>query len=145
MADAPKVDPNTLPPDEYATERRRIVEPNYEVQAEQPVEAAPPELEGSPTDPNPPEPGDTAPVIDSLSPMSAVVGAADSTLTVTGEGFIDGSVVTIGGVDAATTFVSATEVTAPLASSTATAGIVPVTVKNGTAASGPIDFEFTAA
>jgi len=77
------------------------------------------------TAPNP------APAVTSLSPTSAVASSAAFNLTVNGTGFISGSVVRWNGGDRATTFVSATQLTASItAADIATAGTVPVTVFN---------------
>ena len=71
------------------------------------------------------------PTIASLNPASALVGSAALTLTVTGTNFISGSVVRLGGADRATTFVSATQVTAQIpATDLATAGTASITVFN---------------
>ncbi len=80
------------------------------------------------------------PSIVSLSPTSATAGGAAFPLTVNGTGFIASSVVvwTSGGssTDLATTFVSATQLTAQVpASLIATAGTATVTVRNGGAGS----------
>ena len=77
-----------------------------------------------------------APQITSLSPDQAVAGGAGFTLTVNGNGFIDGtgsdrSVVHWNGSPRATTFVSSTQLTATIpASDIATAGTANVTVVN---------------
>ncbi|WP_125932634.1 beta strand repeat-containing protein, partial [Hymenobacter glacialis] len=72
-----------------------------------------------------------APVISSLSPSSATAGDPAFTLTVNGTGFIAGSAVAFNGTARATTFVSATQVTASIpASDIATAGTYNVTVTN---------------
>ncbi|WP_051719184.1 DUF4394 domain-containing protein [Hymenobacter sp. IS2118] len=72
-----------------------------------------------------------APTISSLSPSSATAGDPAFTLTVTGTGFIAGSVVSFGGTARATTFVSATQVTASIpALAIAMAGTYNVTVTN---------------
>lgn len=65
----------------------------------------------------------------SLSPSSARAGAAGFTLTVTGSNFVTGSVVRWRGANRATTFVSATQLTATIsASDIAAAGAANVTV-----------------
>lgn len=71
-----------------------------------------------------------APVNSSISPNSAVHGAADATCTITGTGFQPGSVALWGGVAKTTTFISKTSIsfTAPIL--TASAGTVSVTVRN---------------
>jgi hypothetical protein len=72
------------------------------------------------------------PTVTSLMPPSAIAGDASFTLTVDGDQFDSQSVVQWNGAGLATTFVSATEVTATVpASDIATAAIVQVTVFNG--------------
>ncbi|MDX2030930.1 MAG: hypothetical protein SF339_09695 [Blastocatellia bacterium] len=69
------------------------------------------------------------PTIASLNPASVTVGSAAISLTVTGTNFINGSVVRLGGADRATTFVSATQLTAAIpASDLAQAGTAAITV-----------------
>ncbi|MGH7186318.1 MAG: IPT/TIG domain-containing protein, partial [Pseudomonadota bacterium] len=71
------------------------------------------------------------PAISSLSPSSAVAGAAGFTLTVNGASFINGSVVRWNGADRATTFVSATQLRAAIpAADIASTGAAAVTVFN---------------
>jgi hypothetical protein len=71
------------------------------------------------------------PAITTLSPAAATVGGAAFTLTVNGTGFVNGAVVNFGGAARATTFVSATQVTAAiLAADIAVTGTIPVTVTN---------------
>ncbi|WP_216690203.1 IPT/TIG domain-containing protein [Hymenobacter siberiensis] len=71
------------------------------------------------------------PVISSLTPATAVAGAAAFTLTLNGTGFYSGSVVSFNGTALATTFVSATQLTASVpAAAIATAGTCGVTVIN---------------
>ncbi|MCK6545423.1 IPT/TIG domain-containing protein [Myxococcota bacterium] len=71
------------------------------------------------------------PVITALSPASVVVGAAATTVTVTGSGFVTGSVIRFAGADLATTYVSSTSLTATIpATSLATLGEYAVTVFN---------------
>ena len=70
-----------------------------------------------------------APVIQSLSPANSYVGAPGLTLTVNGSGFVASSVIRWNGVDRPTTFVSATQLQAVIASADlAAAGSVSVTV-----------------
>jgi hypothetical protein len=87
---------------------------------------------------------DPKPSLASLSPNHATHGGAAFTLTVTGSNFINGSVVQWNGSARATTFVSATKVTAKiLASDIATAGTASVTVSNappGGGVSNPLTF-----
>ncbi|MCC7366140.1 MAG: PASTA domain-containing protein [Dehalococcoidia bacterium] len=72
-----------------------------------------------------------APTVASLDPASKAVGASSFTLTVTGTGFVDGSVVRWNGSDRVTTYVSSTQVTAAIvAADLNAAGTVAVTVHN---------------
>jgi hypothetical protein len=69
------------------------------------------------------------PVITSLSPNTAIAGGAGFTITVTGKNFVSTSVVKWAGSARATTFVSATELTATiLATDVAKGGTFAVTV-----------------
>jgi uncharacterized repeat protein (TIGR01451 family) len=71
------------------------------------------------------------PTITSLVPPSAIVGSGAFTLTVNGTNFINSSVVNFGGTNRATTFVSATQLTAAiLAGDIGTVGSPAVTVIN---------------
>ena len=71
------------------------------------------------------------PTITSLSPPSATVGTAGLTLTVNGTGFVNGTTVQYNGSDRATTYVSATQLTAVLTTADlATVGAYNVTVTN---------------
>jgi len=81
----------------------------------------------------------------SIAPTSAVVGSAPLTLTATGSGFTAASIIQFGGSDLATSFVSATSVTAQVDPTSAVAGTVPVLVKDAFSTSGTQNFEFTAA
>ncbi len=75
--------------------------------------------------------GNPVPAITSVSPATATAGGDVFTLTVTGSGFTNGSVVRWNGADRPTTFVSATQLTAQIpAADIATAGTVNVTVLN---------------
>lgn len=72
-----------------------------------------------------------APTLTSLAPSSAVAGSAGFTLMVTGNNFVSTSVVYWAGSPRATTFVSATEITAAInAADVAQAGTFKVTVTN---------------
>ena len=67
----------------------------------------------------------------SLQPATATAGGAAFTLTVNGTGFVSGSVVNFNGSPRATTYVSATQLTAAiLASDIANSGTAPITVTN---------------
>jgi YD repeat-containing protein len=71
------------------------------------------------------------PAVSSITPASVVAGNAGFSLTVNGTGFVSGGVVRLAGVDLATTFLSATQVTASVpASAVATGGSLSVTVVN---------------
>jgi len=93
----------------------------------------------------PPEPAEP-PVITALTPASAIIGAADAVVTVTGTGFTATSIVNFDGVDADTDYASATEISflAPL-SSISTAGGVDVIVHNTGIDSTPFVFTMDAA
>jgi hypothetical protein len=83
------------------------------------------------------------PAITSLSPTSALAGGTAFTLTVNGSNFNSSSVVNFNGTAAATTFVSASQITAAITGAEiATAGSFNVTVTNpapggGTSANSP--------
>jgi len=92
-------------------------------------------------------PGTPEPIVPSISllnPATAVAGDPDSTLMVTGNGFTAASVIVFGGVDQATTFGTGTSLTCALASSTASAGDVPVEVRDSAGTSNSVNFSFTA-
>ena len=84
------------------------------------------------------------PTLTSLSPASAVAGAAAQTLTLTGTNFLASSTVTYNGVGHAATFVSSTQLTISLsATDQATAGSYAVVVTNpapGGGASSALNF-----
>ena len=72
--------------------------------------------------------------LSNISPTSALAGAADVALTVTGSGFLNGAVVNFGATALSTTFVSSTQLTATVpVALTATPGAVNVTVSNPSA------------
>ena len=72
-----------------------------------------------------------APTITSISPTSASVGGAAVTLTVNGTNFASGSVVRLNNTNLTTTFVSSTQLTAVIPSSSlAAAGARTITVVN---------------
>jgi uncharacterized repeat protein (TIGR01451 family) len=78
------------------------------------------------------------PALTSLSPSNATAGSGQFTLTVNGSNFVSGAVVDFNGTPEATTFVSASQVTATIpASAIATAGNVPVIVTNPSPGGGP--------
>jgi len=74
------------------------------------------------------------PTLASISPTTAVHGAANITITCTGTLFVSGATkVTFDGIDQPTTFVSATSVTAPYPlASVPAAKVVSVNVRNNT-------------
>ncbi len=77
------------------------------------------------------------PTLTNISPTSAAVNAPDFTLTVTGTNFVASSVVRWNGGNRATTFVSATKLTAAIArNDLSAAGTVNVTVFNPTPGGG---------
>jgi hypothetical protein len=84
------------------------------------------------------------PTLTSLSPASAVVGAASQTLTLTGTNFLTSSTVTYNAVGHTATYVSATELTITLSTGDqATAGAFAVVVTNpapGGGASNALNF-----
>ena len=86
--------------------------------------------------------GYPVPTLASLSPTSAGAGGSAFTLTVNGSNFVDGSVVNWNTNSLATTYVSATQLTASVpATLIASAGIATVTVVNpGAVASGGVGF-----
>lgn len=76
-------------------------------------------------------PTTVAPSISSLSPGTAAPGGAAFTLTVNGTDFKNGAVVKFGNSEKITTFLSATQLSAPItASEIATTASVPVIVTN---------------
>jgi len=78
--------------------------------------------------------GAPAPVINGLSPASAVMGAAQFTLTVNGSNFQSGATVRWNGVDLATVYVSSTQLTATVPAANVLApGTAIVTVRNADA------------
>jgi len=80
-----------------------------------------------------------APAVSSISPVSVAAGSGALTLTVNGSGFVSSTVVQVGGVAEATTYVSSAEVTAVVpAAQIASGGTLQVAVSNsGTTATGP--------
>ena len=77
------------------------------------------------------KPRNPVPVLTSVSPASATVGGAATTLTATGSGFVAGSAVHWNGTARSTTFVSGTRLTVAIpAGDLAAAGTAQVTVVN---------------
>ena len=95
---------------------------------------------------NPVNPGPTE---TSISPTSATAGGAGFSLTVNGTGFVSTSMVKFNGAAKATTFISATQLTAGItAADIATAGTASVTVTNpapGGGISGALPFTINGA
>ena len=82
------------------------------------------------------------PDIEALEPDEIALGAAATTLSVSGTGFTDKSVISMDGEDVPTTFVSAEELTTPLdPAQWSAAGVVQVVVKNGGYKSEEVEFE----
>ena len=70
-----------------------------------------------------------APTLSGIAPTSVTAGAADTTITLTGSGFVAASVARAGATSLATTFVSPTQLTAVIPSSLLTAaGTLSITV-----------------
>jgi redox-regulated HSP33 family molecular chaperone len=77
------------------------------------------------------------PTLTSLSPSGVTAGGAGFTLTVNGTGFVSGAAVNFNGTARTTTYLSATQLTIPLAASdVASAGTPAVTVTNPTPGGG---------
>jgi hypothetical protein len=75
--------------------------------------------------------GNAVPTITSVSPVNATVGGATFTLTVNGTGYVSGAVINWNGSALATSFVSATQLTAQVpASDISSSGSAMVTVTN---------------
>ena len=77
------------------------------------------------------------PAITSIAPTNVTAGSASLTLTVNGTGFLTTSIVQVGKVSEATTYVNGTELTAIIPGSQLTTGEqLTVTVMNGSVSSG---------
>src|SRR5271169_5799005 len=77
------------------------------------------------------QPSPSTPTITAISPKSAVAGGAAFTLTINGTNFVAASMANFGGSAPATTFVSATQLTAAIpAGSIGSTGTMAVTVTN---------------
>lgn len=73
----------------------------------------------------------TTPTLASVSPNTAVHGAANTTITVTGTNFVSGAVIMCSGTALTTTFGSSTSLSGPiLAAQLASAGTLAITVQN---------------
>ena len=93
---------------------------------------------------NNPQP--VSPTLGSISPNTAVIGGEDVTMVCNGTDFTSASVITFNGGDEPTTFISENQVSTIVKPSTAgTPGAYPVTVKNSTLESDPVEFTFTEA
>ena len=80
---------------------------------------------------NPPPASNPAPAITAITPSSTIAGSADTPVTITGSGFISSSRVQWNGTPIATTYSSATNLSATIpASNLATATIAMLTVVN---------------
>ena len=89
-------------------------------------------------------PQPVSPTLTSISPDTAVLGDPDVTMVCTGTDFSPQSVITFAGQDEPIEFISDTEISTVVKPSLGWgAGAQPVTVKNGTLESDPIDFTFT--
>jgi uncharacterized protein (TIGR03437 family) len=75
--------------------------------------------------------GPPKPAITSISPTSAIIGSSSQPLTITGSGFVSGSVVNCNTTNLTTTFVSATSLTATIPANLLTSvGAATITVTN---------------
>ncbi len=84
--------------------------------------------------------GNPVPVLSSVVPTEIIVGIPFN-LTLTGSGFMNGSVVNLGAQQLQTTFISPTQLTASGTATAAQIGTVPITITNpnpGSATSAPI-------
>ena len=105
-----------------------------------------------PTYPGPTTPGESnaravrggiPPPLTTLTPPTVAAGAANFTLHCLGAGFGADAIITMNGVDKATTVVSDTEVTTPVNMAGVVAGPIPVAVRNGRDISAPLTFTVT--
>jgi hypothetical protein len=84
------------------------------------------------------------PVLTSISPDTAELNSADVTMTCTGSGFTESSVINFAGQDEPIVFVSDTEITTVVKPSLPWGAVtVPVLVKNGAEESAELSFTFT--
>lgn len=84
------------------------------------------------------------PVVNSLTPASCAIGDADFTLVVNGQFFTAESVIHFAGQDEPTTFTDASHISTGVKPSLWGAPVVvKCSVKNGSATSNEVDFEFT--
>lgn len=76
-------------------------------------------------------PGPDAAVLSTIAPATVAHGAANTTITLTGTGFKNGAVAKAGATSLATTYVSATQLTAVIpAANLVGAGTINITVVN---------------
>jgi len=91
------------------------------------------------------QPTPPAPVISSISPAQAPAGSGALVLTITGTGFLSGSVVDVNHLSEVTTYVDSTKLTANVpANQMASGASLAVTVTNGSVSSGaasPVNLE----
>lgn len=74
----------------------------------------------------------TAPTLSNVSPSLVAQGASTTSFTVTGSGFVPGSLIRWNGVDQTTTYVSSTQLSATIAGANfSSSGSFPVTVATG--------------
>ena len=72
------------------------------------------------------------PVINSIDPAQVLAGGGNFALTVTGSGFVPGSIVRVNGADRVTSFVSTNQLTGAItAADIAAGGMLTITVFNG--------------
>lgn len=83
------------------------------------------------------------PTITTLSPNTVEVGGPVTTLTVTGTGFTDSSLINFNGTELPSTVASETSISADIDPSSAVAGVVPVYVSVNVSESNIVDFTFT--
>jgi IPT/TIG domain-containing protein len=84
-----------------------------------------------------------APAVSSIEPTTAETGAADLTLTVTGDKFDQNSVIIFGEFDERTTLTPEGTLTTIVKPGLFAASTVPVHVRNGPSHSNSVDFTFT--
>jgi hypothetical protein len=85
-----------------------------------------------------------SPTLTSISPDTAVLGDPDVTMVCTGTDFSANSVITFAGQPEPIVFISDTEISTVVKPTLPWGAVsVPVTVKNGSLESDPLDFTFT--
>jgi hypothetical protein len=91
-------------------------------------------------------PSGEPPILESISPNTAVIGGPDVTMTASGIGFTEASVISFNGGEEPTVYVDGGRLTTIVKPSTATTpGSYPVTVANGDKVSEAASFTFTEA